>query len=186
MGLALAQACERKGFFTRVLLGPVESTVREDFSNVAEVVDYETSQDLQSLLGNHWPSHDVLLMAAAVSDLRPVEVAKSKLPRAPINLRLEPVPDLLADLARQSPSHGIRVGFALEAESELLTGARKKLSAKQCHAIAANPLSTIDSNMVSGVWVTNHSEEALGQMSKKAYAEELLDRSHQLWSARTG
>lgn len=186
MGLALAQASTRRGLPTSVLLGPVEPAVRQEFLEVAEVEDYASSRDLQGLLTAEWPKHDVLFMASAVSDLRPVEVARSKLPRKNLTLQLEPVPDLLANLARQMPDHGIRIGFALEEQSRLLARAREKLCAKQCHAIAANPLCTIDSNMVSGVWMTAESEVPFEQMAKSAYAEELLNRATRLWSAPSG
>ena len=125
-------------------------------------------------------------MAAAVSDLRPAETSPSKLPRAPISIQFEPVPDLLADLADRWPSHGIRIGFALEHQDQLLDRARRKLDTKNCHAIAANPLDTVGSEIVSGTWITPEGHVTLAEQTKSEYAIELLDRSLQLWSRTSG
>ena len=125
-------------------------------------------------------------MAAAVSDLRPAETSPSKLPRAPISIQFEPVPDLLAGLADRWPSHGIRIGFALEHKDHLLDRARRKLDSKKCHAIAANPLDTVGSEEVSGTWVNSHGHVTLAERTKSEYASELLDRALQLWSGTSG
>ena len=186
MGLALATACGERGLPVQVLLGPVESAVHNEFTKHADVVSYETSQELQHLLNDFWPQHDVLFMAAAVSDLRPAETSPSKLPRAPISIQFEPVPDLLADLADRWPSHGIRIGFALEHQDQLLDRARRKLDTKNCHAIAANPLDTVGSEIVSGTWITPEGHVTLTEQTKSEYAIELLDRSLQLWSRTSG
>ena len=186
MGLALAKACSKRGFPVQVLLGPVESSMQDEFRKHGQVAAYQTSGELEGLLAKFWPKHDLLFMAAAVSDLRPTEISESKLPRSAVSIQLEPVPDLLALLAKEWPSHGIRIGFALECEDQLLSRARKKLESKACHAIAANPLATVGSDAVSGTWITPEGQVALGQLEKSQYAVELLDRSLQLWSDESG
>ena len=104
----------------------------------------------------------------------------------PISIQFEPVPDLLADLADRWPSHGIRIGFALEHQDQLLDRAQKKLRTKNCHAIAANPLDTVASEIVSGTWITPEGHVTLAEQTKSEYAIELLDRSLQLWSRTSG
>ena len=170
----------------QVLLGPVESAVHDDFRKNADVISYQTSEELQHLLNEFWPQHDVLFMAAAVSDLRPTKASPSKLPRSSISIQFEPVPDLLAGLADRWPSHGIRIGFALEQQDQLLDRARRKLDSKNCHAIAANPLDTVGSDIVSGTWITPEGHVTLAEQTKSEYAIELLDRSLQLWSRTSG
>lgn len=186
MGLALARACRSRGLPVLVLLGPVEAQIHDEFQECCQSVRYETSAELERLLSNFWPQHDLLFMAAAVSDLRPVQILDTKMPRSAVSIDLEPVPDLLASLAKDSPSHGIRIGFALEDSIHLVTRAKKKLKTKACHAIAANPLSTINSETVSGTWVTPEGEESFGNLTKSEYAGVVLDRSLQLWSAQSG
>ncbi len=186
MGLALARACRSRDLPVLVLLGPVEAQIHDEFQECCQSVRYETSAELECLLSNFWPQHDLLFMAAAVSDLRPVQILDTKMPRSPVSIDLEPVPDLLASLAKDWPSHGIRIGFALEDSIHLVTRAKKKLKTKACHAIAANPLSTINSETVSGTWVTPEGEESFGNLTKSEYAGVVLDRSLQLWSAQSG
>ena len=186
MGLALARACRSRGLPVLVLLGPVETQIHDQFKESCQIVRYETSAELEGLLANFWPQHDLLFMAAAVSDLRPAKISITKMPRSPVSIDLEPVPDLLASLARHWPSHGIRIGFALEDSIHLVDRAKNKLKAKACHAIAANPLSTINAETVGGTWVTAKDEESFGNLTKSEYAALVLDRSLQLWAAQSG
>ena len=186
MGLALAIACHKRRLPVQVLLGPVDAAVEDEFRKHGQVSLYESSQDLQRLLDEFWPNQDVLFMAAAVSDLRPAEISQAKLPRSSVSIHLEPVPDLLAGLARKWPTHGIRIGFALEDENQLVKRSANKLHAKSCHAIAANPLDTVGSEFVSGIWVTEGGHVPLQRMTKAEYADDLLNRSLQMWSNASG
>ena len=80
---------------------------------------------------------DVLVMAAAVADYVPEQVAASKLRRTdrPMDLRLRPNVDILKTLG---PRAGLyRVGFAAETE-DLRAQAQQKLGAKQLDMIVAN------------------------------------------------
>ena len=186
MGLALAQACHQSDLPVRVLLGPVEREMKMKISSVAHVSDYQTSRELEAMLQEHWPRHNILFMAAAVADLRPSVVSPTKLAREHMTLEFEPVPDLLKNLADKDPKHGTRIGFALEEPSQLIERARKKMSTKRCHAIAANPLSTIDSDQASGAWVTPLHSQPLGLSDKAGYARVLLDQALELHASRGG
>ena len=80
---------------------------------------------------------DVLVMAAAVADYAPEQMAASKLRRSdrPIDLHLGPNVDILKSLG---PRRGLfRVGFAAETE-DLRAQAQQKLKAKQLDMIVAN------------------------------------------------
>src|SRR5206468_1438862 len=78
-----------------------------------------------------------VVMAAAVADYRPRAAAAQKMKRSrgPVELALEPTPDILAELPRHP---GLKVvGFALETENEL-AAARAKLRAKRCDLLVLN------------------------------------------------
>src|SRR3954451_4866214 len=65
-------------------------------------VDVETAAELQAACADAFPSADVLVMAAAVSDFRPAapeNVKVKKDGRDGLDLRLEPTTDILAGLA---------------------------------------------------------------------------------------
>ena len=89
--------------------------------------------------------HDVIVMAAAVADFRPVVVADHKLKKdelaaasdgAPV-IVLEPTHDFLVDLGRAKRAGQLVVGFAAETD-DLVANARKKLERKNLDLIVAN------------------------------------------------
>jgi phosphopantothenoylcysteine decarboxylase/phosphopantothenate--cysteine ligase len=108
---------------------------------------FSTADDLGRLLFEEWPSHDLLVMAAAVADFRPARRTEGKLRRdaAVEPIALVPTGDLLAGLAASTRPDQFVVGFALEDPAELERSARDKLARKRADVIVANPLATMDS-----------------------------------------
>lgn len=155
MGIALALESSRRGHSTTLLLGPVDREAVPHHSHL-RLRRFQTAAELHELLLDEWPRHDLLIMAAAVADFRPVIAPEAKLDRrtGPITLTLEPTPDLLASLITLTKHEQIRIGFALEPMQRLETSARAKLSRKQLDAIVANPIETIGAETVEGVIYT--------------------------------
>ncbi len=85
---------------------------------------------------------DVVLMAAAVADFRPVEVADRKIKKEGgiPEIRLEPTVDILATLGRSRRPDQVLVGFAAETD-DLRQNAAAKLRAKGVDLIVANDVS---------------------------------------------
>jgi phosphopantothenoylcysteine decarboxylase/phosphopantothenate--cysteine ligase len=145
MGAALAEAAAAHGHSTTVLLGPVPRAPQ--FSTSISVHRFHSTADLQRLMAEVWPAHDVLFMAAAVADYRPVGGKKQgKLPRTAgrMVLELESTPDLLSEAAAARRPDQVLIGFALAPAAELAKSAARKLKDKSVHAIVANPLETMD------------------------------------------
>lgn len=69
MGAAIAAAAASRGWPTTLLLGPVGELSLPDTVGVAR---FTTTDDLAAELDSRWPHHDILIMAAAVADYRPV------------------------------------------------------------------------------------------------------------------
>ena len=131
MGRALAEVAAARGAEVTLV-----TTVPSDSEGIAEVAVGSASEMLTAL-ERACADADVLVMAAAVADYAPAEVAASKLRRTdrPLELRLRPNVDILKTLG---PRRGLfRVGFAAETE-ELRAQAQQKLSAKQLDMIVAN------------------------------------------------
>ena len=131
MGRALAEVAAARGAEVTLV-----TTVPSDVEGIAEVAVGSASEMLAALQ-RACADADVLVMAAAVADYAPEEVAASKLRRTdrPLELRLRPNVDILKTLG---PRRGLfRVGFAAETE-ELRAQAQQKLSAKQLDMIVAN------------------------------------------------
>ncbi|MEE2957961.1 MAG: bifunctional phosphopantothenoylcysteine decarboxylase/phosphopantothenate--cysteine ligase CoaBC [Actinomycetota bacterium] len=82
---------------------------------------------------------DLVLMAAAVADFRPVEVADRKIKKEGgiPEIRLEPTEDILATLGRRRRPGQVLVGFAAETD-DLRQNAAAKLRAKGVDLIVAN------------------------------------------------
>ena len=147
MGLAIAAAAADAGWSTTLLLGPGP----ESPSGPINSIRFQTTDELDALLHEHWPDHDVLIMAAAVADERPAEEpTKGKHTRGEARtLVLEPTPDLLAGLTPVTRADQFRVGFALEPQEHLLERAQAKMNRKGVDAIVANPLDTMESSTVT-------------------------------------
>jgi len=127
---------------------------------------------------------EVLVMAAAVADFRPLAVAPTKIARdgAGLTLELEPTSDILAEavrVSRQRPRPPVVVGFAAEAGS--LERARDKATRKGVDLLVANDVAETgsgfgtDTNRVTLV-VPGGQDEEWPMMSKRQVADRLLDR----------
>lgn len=141
LGVALAAAARSGGWEVTLLLGP--STVSPPAGVVAR--RFESSHELAALLETEFARCDVLMMAAAVADYRPVAPSSGKLPRRGerITLELEPVPDLVAACAARKSARQRIIAFALEEPEQLAARAVEKLRSKGVDAIVANPLVTM-------------------------------------------
>src|SRR5688572_30671907 len=99
LGVALADHAAAHGWQTTLLLGPTATAPPFAPSDSrVRVVRFRTTAELGALLDEHFPSCDVLIMAAAVADYRPIMKegqGEGKLRRTDQKLviELEPTPD---------------------------------------------------------------------------------------------
>jgi phosphopantothenoylcysteine decarboxylase/phosphopantothenate--cysteine ligase len=109
-----------------------------------------------------WPSHDVLIMSAAVADYTPVRESARKLKKQAktLTLALKPTRDVLRSLAHARRGHQTVIGFALE-DRNARRNAQRKLQDKKLDAILLNAPRTIGAANASfevleskGEWVT--------------------------------
>jgi phosphopantothenoylcysteine decarboxylase/phosphopantothenate--cysteine ligase len=138
MGLGVAEAARSMGASVTLLLGPTEIVVPDDI----EVERFVNTQDLARLLDDHAPAADAIVMAAAVSDWRPVDPPATKLKKedGPPQISLESTPDLLAGLAERRVSGQFLIGFALESgdDATVEEQARQKLERKRIDLVCGN------------------------------------------------
>lgn len=180
-GLALAEAGRDAGWAVTLLLGPVAAASPTDVPTHR----FDTTAELESLLGRHFPPCDVLIMAAAVADYRPDATEPAKRPRGrePITLRLVPTPDLVAGCAANKRADQRIIGFALESADVLADRAGEKLRRKGLDAIVANPLSTMDAAGIDAS-IYRAAGEPLhpGPMAKPDFARWLIEHLDELAS----
>ncbi|MTE23003.1 bifunctional phosphopantothenoylcysteine decarboxylase/phosphopantothenate--cysteine ligase CoaBC [Microbacterium sp. ZXX196] len=146
-GIEVARAAARRGASVTLVAANVGAEVLAPVVGEARirVVEVSTTDELQRAAEEHAPRADVVVMAAAVADYRPVDVADVKLTKETADgiLRLELVetPDILAGLAADRRPGQTIVGFAAEtprAGESLLDRAAAKLTRKGADLLAAN------------------------------------------------
>ena len=137
MGLALAQAAKYRGARVTLVHTPATWEVPLGIRTIPVV---SAAQMRQAML-SHFSEADLILMAAAVADVKPAEYAPEKLPKRslPSSLTLEPVPDILLELGQRKQPHQRLVGFAAQT-GDIVAPALEKLKRKKLDAIAANPI----------------------------------------------
>jgi phosphopantothenoylcysteine decarboxylase/phosphopantothenate--cysteine ligase len=159
-----------------------------------EVIGVESAAEMEQAVSAAGDGADVIVMAAAVADYRPVVTADHKLKKtgAPVVLELVPTPDILAGLcARRRPGQVI-VGFAAEtaAGAELVALGRAKLAAKGADLIVANEVGTagfgFGQDASRAVIVSEQSALDLGVVPKRVVATKLVDAIETLLSPAAG
>ncbi|MFM7326045.1 MAG: bifunctional phosphopantothenoylcysteine decarboxylase/phosphopantothenate--cysteine ligase CoaBC, partial [Nodosilinea sp.] len=140
MALALALAASHRGARVTLVHGPMDATLTDRLGEV-QAVGVTSAAAMHQALVTHQPQADWIIMAAAVADVRPQVQFATKLakPEIPSPLPLEPVVDIVADLAQRRSSQQIVIGFAAQT-GEILKPALEKLHRKGLDAIVANPV----------------------------------------------
>lgn len=152
MGIALAEAARDAGWDVTLLLGPVASSPPCG----VQVERFTSANDLSNLLSKHFADCDVLVMAAAVADFRPISLGTGKIERGreTLTLQLQPTPDLVAGCSSSKKPGQKIIGFALEVSARLDERAAQKLRIKKLDAIVANPIETLDSPRIAAKVLT--------------------------------
>jgi phosphopantothenoylcysteine decarboxylase / phosphopantothenate---cysteine ligase len=140
MGFALAGEAARRGARVTLVAGPVALATPSGVTRV----DVVTARDMERAVREHAPAAELIVMAAAVADFRPIRPAASKIKkeRGLATLELEENPDILAGLREVAP-HAVIAGFAAETE-DLERNARAKLERKDADFLVANDVSRSD------------------------------------------
>ncbi|HLP89675.1 MAG TPA: bifunctional phosphopantothenoylcysteine decarboxylase/phosphopantothenate--cysteine ligase CoaBC [Nostocaceae cyanobacterium] len=141
MGLALAQAALHRGAKVTLVHTPASWVVPVGVQAIKVISAAEMHQAMIEFL----PNADVIIMAAAVADVKPKDYYREKLPKRslPENLPLAPVPDIVAELAQRKQPQQILIGFAAQT-GDIITPAREKLQRKKLDIIVANPIDQPD------------------------------------------
>jgi phosphopantothenoylcysteine decarboxylase/phosphopantothenate--cysteine ligase len=178
MGVALAQAAVARGAKVTLVAANIDLEIPPQVS----VHRVSSAADLQRACEELFPSADVLLMAAAVADFRPVTVAAQKIKKSEhgrLELELEPTTDVLSLLSQGRRPGQTLVGFAAEHGADAIAYGREKLLAKGLDAVVVNDISRADigfqstHNEVS--ILTASGEEHIARAPKQQIAQAILD-----------
>ena len=177
MGAALAAAALDARHRVTVIAGPITASMLRGIARI----DVESAAQMHEAVLHQFPQHDLLIMAAAVADYRPMRVHTEKLARGgTLVIECEPTEDILAAAGKIRRSHQRIIGFSLENRGDLAR-AREKLIRKNLDLMVYNPVGTMESGTVDAVllWPDGR-EEQLEPVSKIQFARILMERAAQL------
>lgn len=178
MGAALAAEARRRG--AEVTL--VASNLAVPTPVGVDVVQAPTAEEVaRETLARG--DVDVVVMAAAVADYRPVEAEQGKRPKddEPWTVTLEPTTDVLRELGsrRNNGAIEVLVGFAADCGERGLERAREKLGNKRADLIVFNDVGRDDIGFDSAenevVLVSAEGERRIEKAAKERIAAAILD-----------
>ena len=180
MGFAIAEAAVERGAEVTLVAGPVSLT---DVPG-AKMVRVGTACEMKAAVDEAFPSADIAIFSAAVSDFRPRTVSDRKLKKGAddevlAHIELVENPDILASCGTAKREGQVVVGFAAET-NDVIGNARSKLSRKKADFIVANDVSRgrgfgTDSDEVA--FVSASGDEHLPEMGKRELADRILDKA---------
>ncbi|WP_280468074.1 bifunctional phosphopantothenoylcysteine decarboxylase/phosphopantothenate--cysteine ligase CoaBC [Nocardia cyriacigeorgica] len=185
-GYALARVAAQRGAHVTLIAG---NTIEMAAPAAVDLVHITTADQLKSAVDKHAAGADAVIMAAAVADFRPTNVAAAKIKKGagePDTIALTKNDDILAGLVqarRDGQLSGTAiVGFAAETGDEhgdVLTHARAKLARKGCDLLVVNAVGEgkafeVDTN---DGWLlgADGTEQSLDHGSKALLASRVLD-----------
>ena len=138
MGYAIAEELYRRGADVTLVSGPVSIRLK---TAAIQLIRVNTAEEMYEACWQYRTAYDIAVLAAAVVDYTPVEVADQKIKKSEgeWQLVLKKTKDILKSLGAVKQLNQILVGFALETTNE--EGfALKKLEEKNADAIVLNSL----------------------------------------------
>ena len=171
MGYAVATAAREAGAHVTMVSGPVHLPTPVGVTRI----NVESARDMYAAVHRQIADADVFIAAAAVADFQPVTVAKHKIKKQGIavKLDLEPAPDIVKSVADMAKRPFV-VGFAAETDN-VEDNARSKLKRKKLDMIAANHVGDgiafdCDDNALTVLWPGGKVDVARGPKLEVARA----------------
>ena len=177
MGIALANEAVRQGAEVHLVLGP---SAEKNIDNKIHLHRVVSAQQMYEAAVAQFETCDMAILAAAVADYTPAEVATEKIKKKgdELILTLIPTVDILASLGKLKTTQKL-IGFALETENEV-ENAQLKLQKKNLDAIILNSLRDkgagfgTDTNKIT--FITAQQLEEFPLKHKEAVAKDILQK----------
>ena len=185
-GYAIAKAAKAMGANVILVSGPVQLEKIEGI----QTIDVTSALDMFEAIKQNADKADYIIMAAAVSDYRPENIAEHKIKKSDDKIEMTFVknPDILAYLGQRKTKKQIICGFAMETQ-DLDKNAKEKLEKKNCDMLIANNLFVsgagfqTDTNIVS--LLTKDSIEHLPKLSKEELGQKILETMMKIEEGKT-
>lgn len=177
MGIALANEAVRQGAEVHLVLGP---SAEKNIDNKIHLHRVVSAQQMYESAVAQFETSDMAILAAAVADYTPAEVALQKIKKKgdELTLTLIPTIDILASLGKLKTTQKL-IGFALETENEV-ENAQLKLQKKNLDAIVLNSLRDkgagfgTDTNKIT--FITAQQLQEFPLKHKEAVAKDILQK----------
>jgi phosphopantothenoylcysteine decarboxylase/phosphopantothenate--cysteine ligase len=188
MGFAVAEEAAARGAEVTVVCANVDLPRRAGI----RYVEAPTAAALRDACLAEHAAADIVVMAAAVADYRPVDAHEDKLDKsaaAGMTIELERTEDVLSELVRRRPAGQAIVGFAAEHGPEGLARARAKRERKGVDVLVHNDVSvpgigfSSDENEITIIG-PGTDEQALPRAPKRVLAGAILDAAEAPLGAR--
>lgn len=176
MGIAMADAAHQFGAEVNLV-----STVKVE--KPYKVISVKSALDMLEAVKQEFSNSDAIIMAAAVADYRPENIAEQKIKKGnseTLTINLVKNPDILREVSTIKKPGQLVVGFCAESEN-LISNAQKKMQEKNLDFIVANDISNpeigfeSDYNAVTLIDKSGNQQE-IARTTKKDLARILLNR----------
>lgn len=180
MGTAIADELAAQGAEVILISGPVQ--VKPKHTNVA-VIPVHSAEQMYEAAMQHFPNADIAILAAAVADYTPIEVATEKIKKKAetgMVIELKKTKDIAAALGEIKKKGQLMVGFALETEN-FIENAQSKLIRKNLDFIVLNSLKDkgagfgFDTNKVTFMDIAGGIQR-FELKTKKEVAKDIIDK----------
>lgn len=177
MGFSVAEAAAEMGANVTLVAGPVDLPTPKHVNRI----DVISTEDMYQAVLKHFPTQDIVIKSAAVSDYRAKKQATEKIKKQSeqMSIEVERNKDILKTLGKQKTDQFL-VGFAAETTDVKRYG-QEKLTEKNLDAIVINDVSKegigfgSDDNEVL-ILLKDGEEIAINKTSKLVIARQLLSK----------
>ena len=185
MGFEMAKVAANLGAEVVLISGPTAQNINHAFIHR---VDVKSAEEMYQACHKYYGNVDIAILAAAVADYKPKNVAHEKIKKkeATLTITLEPTKDILKSLGNIKKNQ-LLVGFALETNNEL-ENAKSKIKRKNLDFIVLNSLKdegagfATDTNKVT-IIDANFNQKNFGLKPKSEVSKDIINEIiHKLYA----
>jgi phosphopantothenoylcysteine decarboxylase / phosphopantothenate---cysteine ligase len=174
MGYAAARAAVDRGALVTLISTPTQI----DKPSGCKVIEVETASQMKQAVMIEAKRSDVVIMAAAVADYRPLKAKGSKIKKkdsySKLKIELKRTDDILGELGKKK-GNKLLIGFSLETK-DLMGNSMKKLKDKNLDLIVANGPEAFDVDSSRACFIYGDGKtESTGLVSKNDIAGKIIE-----------
>ncbi len=174
MGMSIANECMSRGAKITLVCGNVTVDISDRFN----VIKVKSTDEMHAAVMASYADNDYIIMAAAPSDYKPLNVSSKKIKGQFLTLQLVKNVDIAKSVGEVKDNRKLII-FSAETD-DLIVNARLKLSSKNADMVVANDVSkdgagfNVDTNIVT-IIDNKGNESSYDKMLKKQVAKIIVD-----------